>query len=269
MNLELVVYIDLLILINFIVNFFLLYITGRTLKLKVRFRFIFLAGAVGSVYTITLVYPALSIFSAFYFKILVAAILVYISFGNRGFICSLKILTVFILYSMLLAGICMFIQFNNYSYTGNCMIINFPYEWLFISLMALYITIDRIVIYVKDRNKVFTLIYDVDIIFKDKRKTVKAFLDTGNELREPATNLPVVIVEKSVFENVNLEKMHKFYIPYRVINGKCGKLEGFKPDMVKIDFGKEPQYREVIIAICKDKLSKFDDYHALLSRGVI
>ena len=147
--------------------------------------------------------------------------------------------------------------------------INFPYEWLFISLMVLYITIDRLVIYVKDRNKVFTLIYDVDIVFRNKSKTVRAFLDTGNELREPATNLPVVIVEKSVFENVNLEGMDKFYIPYRVINGKCGKLQGFKPDVVKINFGQEIKYREVIIAICKDKLSKFDDYHALLSRGVI
>jgi len=268
-SLQLVVYADLLILINFIVNFFLLYITGKTLKLKVKLKFMFLAAAIGSAYTITLIYPILNVFSAFYFKILVAAILIYISFGNRGFICNFKISAVFILYSMVLAGICMFIEYSNCSYTGDYMIINFPYEWLFISLMVLYITIDRLVIYVKDRNKVFTLIYDVDIVFRNKSKTVRAFLDTGNELREPATNLPVVIVEKSVFENVNLEGMDKFYIPYRVINGKCGKLQGFKPDVVKINFGQEIKYREVIIAICKDKLSKFDDYHALLSRGVI
>ncbi|MHC6179532.1 sigma-E processing peptidase SpoIIGA [Clostridium sp. JNZ X4-2] len=265
----LVVYIDLLILINLTVDFFLLYITGRTLKLKMRFGFMFLAAAMGSIYTITLVYPSLSLFSAFYFKIIVSIVLVYVSFGNRGFMVNLKILSVFILYSMLLAGLCIFIQYSIYSYVDGPIIINFPYQWLFTSLMLLYITIDRLVVYVKDRNNLYTLVYNVDIVFKNKCKTVKAFLDTGNELREPVTNLPVIIVEKSVLENINLEGVCEFYIPYRVINGACGKLQGFKPDIIKIDLGEEVKYREVIIAICQEKLSKLGDYHALLSRGVM
>ena len=264
-----VVFLDLLILINLIVNFFLLYITGRTLKLVINFKRIFLGAFIGSIYTITLIYPCLSIFSTVYFKLVVAVVLVYISFGNKGIITDFKILCVFILYSMILAGICMFIQYNRYSYVNSAMITNFPYQWLFISLMICYITIDRLVIYIKDRKDLFTLVYEVDIIFKDKEKKVKAFLDTGNELREPATNLPVVIVEKSVFDSVNLEEFGKFYIPYRVINGSSGKLLGFKPDIIKINFGKEVKYREVIIALCQDKLSQLDDYHALLSRGVI
>jgi stage II sporulation protein GA (sporulation sigma-E factor processing peptidase) len=265
----LVVYIDLLILINLIVDFFLLYITGKTLKLKMKFRFVFLAASIGSIYTITLIYPGLELFSAFYFKIIVSVILIYISFGNRGFVTNLKILSVFILYSMLLAGLCIFIQYNKYSYVDGPVIINFSYQWLFASLMVLYMIIDRLVAYIKDRNKLFTLIYNIDIVFKNKCKTVRAFLDTGNELREPVTNLPVIIVESSVFENMDLKGESKFYIPYRVINGGIGKLQGFKADVVRIDFGKEIKYREAIIAICQEKLSKLGDYHALLSRGII
>ncbi|WP_368487729.1 sigma-E processing peptidase SpoIIGA [Clostridium sp. BJN0013] len=264
-----VVFLDLVILVNLIVNFFLLYITGRTLKLMINLKRMFLGAFIGSIYTITLIYPCLSIFSAFYFKLIVALALVYISFGNKGIITNFKILCIFILYSMLLAGICIFIQYNRSSYINGTTIINFPYQWLFISLMIFYITIDRLVIYIKDRRDLFSLVYEVDIIFKDKEKKVKAFLDTGNELREPATNLPVVIVEKSVFGNVNLEEFSKFHIPYRVINGSSGKLLGFKPDVIKINFGKEVKYREVIIALCQDKLSQVGDYHALLSRGVI
>ena len=48
---------------------------------------------------------------------------------------------------------------------------------------------------------------------------MRAFLDTGNELREPATNLPVLIVERDIFYDINLSKYDKFYIPYKVING--------------------------------------------------
>lgn len=269
MSIYLVVFLDLVILINLIVNFFLLYITGRTLKLIVNFKLMFLAALIGSIYTITLIYPCLIMFSTFYFKLIMAIALTYISFGNKGLATNLKILCVFMLYSMLLAGICMFIQYNRYSYLDGAMITNFPYQWLFVSLMIFYITVDRLVIYIKDRKDLFTLVYDVDIIFKDKEKKVKAFLDTGNELREPATNLPVVIVEKSVFGNVNLEEFSKFHIPYRVINGSSGKLLGFKPDIIKINFGEEVKYREVIIALCQDKLSQVGDYHALLSRGVM
>ncbi|WP_333859070.1 sigma-E processing peptidase SpoIIGA [Clostridium sp.] len=264
-----VVFLDLLILINLIVNFFLLYITGRTLKLRINFKRIFLGAFIGSIYTITLIYPCLSVFSTLYFKLIVAMALVYISFGNKGIITDFKILCIFMLYSMLLAGTCMFIQYNRYSYADSAMIINFPYQWLFIALMICYITIDRLVIYIKDRRDLASLVYEIDIIFKDGEKKVKAFLDTGNELREPATNLPVVIVEKAIFDSVDLEQFGKFYIPYRVINGSSGKLLGFKPDIIKINFGKEVKYREVIVALCQDKLSQLDDYHALLSRGVI
>ncbi|CAB1243445.1 putative sporulation sigma-E factor-processing peptidase [Clostridiaceae bacterium BL-3] len=265
----LIVYIDLLILINLIVDFFLLYITGRTLKLKIKFKFMFLAASIGSIYTITLIYPNLEFFSAFYFKIIVSIALIYISFGNKGFITNLKIVSVFILYSMLLAGLCIFIQYNKYSYVDGPVIINFSYQWLFTSLMILYMVIDRLLVYVKDRNRLSTLIYSVDIVFKNKCKTVRAFLDTGNELREPVTNLPVIIVESSVFKNINLEEDSKFYIPYRVINGEIGKLQGFKADAVRINLGGEIKYREAVIAICQQKLSELGDYHALLSRGVI
>lgn len=260
---------DLIVLVNLIVDFFLLYITGRTLKLVINFKRMFFAALIGSMYTITLIYSYLNIFSNCYFKLIVALILVYISFGNMSFLTNFKILCIFILYSMLLAGICIFIQYNRYTYLNSSMIINFPYEWLFVSVMMLYITIDRLVIYVKDRKDIFTLVYEVDIVFKDKEKKVKAFLDTGNELREPATNLPVVIVEESVFDSINLEEVSKFHIPYKVINGSGGKLLGFKPDIIKINFGKEVKYRQVIIALCQDKLSRLGDYHALLSRGVI
>ncbi len=76
-------------------------------------------------------------------------------------------------------------------------------------------------------------------------------------------------MKNSVFYNTNIENYDKFYIPYRVVNGKRGKLTGFRPKAVKIDLGRDTEIREAIIAFCEDKLSEFSDYHALLPRGVI
>ncbi len=135
--------------------------------------------------------------------------------------------------------------------------------------MIIYMILDRLVMYVRDRKDINSLTYTVDIVLGDSEKQVTAFLDTGNELREPATNLPVMIIEKDYLEDFNLSKVDKLFIPYQVVNGQIGNLVGFKPKCIKIHNGQEITMREVVIAFCENKLSKLSDYHALLSRGII
>ncbi|MCH5138415.1 sigma-E processing peptidase SpoIIGA [Clostridiaceae bacterium UIB06] len=264
-----VIYLDILLFENLVVNLFLLYITARTLRVKVELRYILLAAAIGSMYVITLVYPQLKGFSSVSFKIIVAAILVLISFRKRKIIFNIKALAIFILYSMMLAGACIFLQYSEEYDINNFVIINFSYKKLMLSVMIIYMMIDRVIVYIKERKDLSNLVYSIDIVLKSSQKNIKAFLDTGNELREPATNLPVVIVEKSVFKDVDLKAYDKFYIPYRVVSGKGGKLQGFKPEYIKIHQGNETTTREVIVAFCEERLSDFNDYEALLSRGVM
>ena len=264
-----VIYLDVLLFENLIVNLFLLYITAKTLRVKVELRYIILAATIGSIYVITLIYPQLKSFSSVSFKIIVAAILVLISFRKRKIMFNVKALAIFILYSMMLAGACMFVQYSENYDISNSVIVNFSYKKLMLSVMIIYMIIDRIIVYVRERRDLSNLVYDVDIVLKNSEKNIRAFLDTGNELREPATNLPVVVVEKSVFQDVDLKSYDKFYIPYRVVSGQGGNLQGFKPEYVKIHQGDETRNREVIIAFCEERLSDSNDYEALLSRGVM
>ncbi|WP_446899428.1 sigma-E processing peptidase SpoIIGA [Clostridium sp. LBM24168] len=260
-----IVFLDVLIFVNIVVNFFIMYITAKTLRVMVKFRYMILSSLLGGIYVITIIFPTFSVFSNLFFKVLTAAILILITFRKKNIVFNLKALSIFIMYSMLLAGICIFIQYNIYGeYTYY-----FSYKWLMIAIMIVYIVIDRLVVFIRDRKTLTTLIFNVDIILNNGSKRVKAFLDTGNELKEPATNLPVIIVEKSMFCNIDIEKYDKFYIPYKVVNGKRDKLKGFKPKAVKIGIGDNVEIREVIIAFCEDRLSEFSDYHALLPRGVI
>ena len=127
----------------------------------------------------------------------------------------------------------------------------------------------RIVIFVKDRKEILNFIYDVDIVFGEKKKRIKAFLDTGNELREPVTNLPVMIVEKDILSDINIKSKEVFYIPFKVVNGSGGLLKGFKPADVNICKNNIFEKTELIVAVCDTKLSDLNDYNALLSRGII
>lgn len=264
-----VVYLDVLIIENLIVNLFLLYITSQTVKLKVKFRYLFISGFLGSMYVLTIVYPIPKFLSSILVKFFVALLMIVLTFRKKDILFNIKSLAIFILYSMMTAGICIFIQLYFSKGLNFDNMTTFSYKYILCSLMILYIIIHRLVIFIKDRKEIVSFVYDVDIIFGKKKKRVKAFLDTGNELREPLTNLPVMIVEKDVLNDINIKEKDTFYIPFKVVNGSGGYLRGFKPSNVSIYRNSIGEKTELIVAVCDTKLSDLNDYNALLSRGII
>ena len=266
-----IVYIDILILVNFIVNLFIMHVTVQTLRKKVKFIWMCISSVLGSLYVLTVVYPNLIYLSYIPFKILIVIIMILIVFREKNILFNIKASLIFILYSILLAGMCLLIQINNsVDMTFDIIIINFPYERLMLSVMVIYMVIYRLMIFIGDRKKISILIYTIDIISKNHKKTIKAFLDTGNELREPATNLPVLIVEKDMLKDLLLDKNNTYLIPYTVVSGSGGNLIGFKPEYINIHIDKNCiETRDVIIAFCDYKLSKDNDYNGLMSRGIL
>ncbi|MDD3224026.1 MAG: sigma-E processing peptidase SpoIIGA [Clostridium sp.] len=263
-----VVYLDVLMFENLCINFFLIYITAETLKIYVKLKYIAAAAFVGSLYVLVIVYPVPKIFTSLIFKILVAFIMIFVCFRKSNFLFNLKAVCILILYSMLVAGFCIFMEFEN----GNVQdlnSLNFSYKYILIAVFISYVLIHRLIVYVKDRKKINNYIYDVYITVNSREKKIKAFLDTGNELKEPATNLPVMIVERGVLKDVNIENEKIFYIPFKGVNGLNGVLKGFKPSAVNIYNNKTYEKKEIIVAISDGKFSELNDYNALLSRGII
>lgn len=264
-----VVNIDILVIENSIVNYFLLYITSQTLRIRKSFKNIALPAFLGGIYVITLIFPKLYILTELPFKFLMALFMIFIVFYRSTILFYTKALFVYLLYSMVLAGLCFFIELNyNGGFQLNSLFYNFSYKKLMLAIILLYLTINRLVLFIRNRIELSSLIFSIDIVFKNGEKTVKAFLDTGNELIEPATNLPVMILESELMDRT-IEDKETFYIPYRVINGEANKLKGFKPEFIRIHKGEVVEVRQVIIALCENKLSSMGDYNALLSRGII
>lgn len=264
-----VVYLDILIIENLVVNMFLLYITSQTLKMKVKLKYLLAAGFLGSLYVLTIIYPLPKFLSFIGFKFLVALLMIIVVFRKSNIMFNLKAGAIFVLYSMMTAGVCIFIEFYlSKGLTFDNMPV-FSYKYILCSIMILYIIINRIIIFVKDRKEIVSFIYDVDIMFDKKIKRVRAFLDTGNELREPLTNLPVMIVERSILNDINIKEKEMFYIPFKVVDGSGGYLKGFKASNVNIYKNSIFQKTELIVAVCDTKLSDLNDYNALLSRGII
>ncbi|WP_392486461.1 sigma-E processing peptidase SpoIIGA [Haloimpatiens sp. FM7315] len=265
-----IIFVDVVFIQNFIINLFFLYITAQTIKLKIDLKKIIFAAFIGAVYVIILLYFKYDFLTKLPIKIAMALLMVRIAYRQKSIICNLKALFIFIFYSMVLAGACLFFQISETGgyYINKIEFKDFSNKNLFIAIMIIYIFVNRLVIYIRERRSLRSLIYKVEIVTDKYRKVVNCFLDTGNELREPITNLPVIVVEKSEFP-LNIKNKDKLYIPYNAVNGENGKLEAFKPLYINIYEDKNNiQKKQVVIALCDGKLSKENDYNALLSRGI-
>lgn len=141
------------------------------------------------------------------------------------------------------------------------------------------------------------LIYDVELILKDRRVKTKGLMDTGNCLYDPFRCKPVMVMENTLMEelmtddikegmeqvknylegktketpwNQQSDKVYRFsFIPYRSV-GKSGMLLGIRLDKVMIHTEKETICNEkVTAAICDNPLTGNNDYHVILHKELL
>lgn len=265
-----IVYIDCLILENFIINYFLLLVTSQTIRQKLNERRCIIASLAASFYVFTIIIKKLRIFAVLPFKFIAAFGIIFLCYKFNNIFLYLRTFLIYILYSVLLAGFCLLIQcssINGINISLN--ISHYSANKLLISAILLYISVNRTVVYIKDRKNVADLIYTIDVTVNNTDMEIKGFLDTGNELKEPATGLPVIIAEKSIFMNIDLKGYDKYYIPCKTITAGISVLVGFRPDKITVNTIRSMKNVQAIICLCDKRLSEHNDYHALLCRGII
>ena len=130
---------------------------------------------------------------------------------------------------------------------------------------------------------------NIEIKLHEKIIKAKAMLDTGNLLKEPITNTPVVVVEhtllyecipKEILNNLekiiggDFEKLPNYIreeyvlklklIPFSSLGKTNGMLLGIKPEYIKVIGEEERVNKNVIIGIYNKSLTKKGEYRALM-----
>lgn len=110
-------------------------------------------------------------------------------------------------------------------------------------------------------------IREVYIPMQERKVALKALVDTGNHLQEPVSGLPVCIVSESaaqLFEKFFVPE-HFHAIPYRSIGKKSGILEAYElPELIIKGSYQEIHQKGVIVAICNAGISKDSTYQMIL-----
>jgi len=265
------IYADILILENCIVNLFLLTATMKCIKRKCKMIALIISSSIGGVYTLILLIPKLKVLSTLPFELIVACIMIRLVYGKISFFNLIKILAIFLMMTFTLSGLCFLfsVKQNLYLIGTTFKIEKYSIKYIMLAIMILYIIYSRIIDYIKD--KLFTNKFNFNIEFEieERKYSFQSFLDTGNELREVITNLPCILIEEDLINDVNFNSKNTYNILYSSI-GHGGSLKGIRVNNIKIK-NEDFVYQEIdaIICPCKEKLSKENEFNALLSRGVV
>lgn len=261
-----VIYIDVLIIVNLFVNYFILLTTSKFLNLKLKLSRLILGEILGAIYSLYIFIPEPNIFISILIKLFMSIIMVAVSFEFRKIKQFLKIIVCFYAVNFAFSGI-MFTLWCVFKPSGMIMnndivYFNISPLTLIISTVVSYIIIE-IINRVIEKKQLKSSKYEIGIKFKDKYIVLNAKIDTGNLLKEPFSNLPVIVVKKSeinllipefdIFESIEnqneIKKLKIRMIPFKTVSG-TGILPAFKPEYVVL---KGNLKKQAYIAVCSDE----------------
>lgn len=276
-----VVYIDVLFLLNFTVDYLLLFASARITGEMISRPRLALGALVGAGYAAALFLPGCEWLSGPFCKVCSAVLMVLTGFGKSRRL--LRLLLVFFGVSAALGGVILALQLvgaggltleNGVLYTG------FDIRVLLVTIILSYVILslvfERAALHGGERQDLKTAY--ININGKSLRLTV--LTDTGNTLTDPIHNQPVMVAEVEAMQEflpkgidlsdpvgslgcLNDELMKKRFrlLPYRAVGVKNGMLLAIRTDSVVI--GKR-EWNGLLVALSPTPVSDGGGYQALI-----
>ncbi len=288
------IYIDIVLIENLVMNFIILLATGIVLKEKVKIARLFLASLLGAIYTIISYISNLEIYASMILKIILSILIVYIAFNPQTMKKMWKDILLFYLTSFVFGGaafaLIYIVKPQDILMKNGLFLGTYPLKTIFLGSIIAFIIIIAAFTIVKSKITKKDIFCEVEIKLNGKTITTTAMLDTGNLLKEPISNTPVMVVEHTLlyecmpkeilnhleellggdFQNIPEEVRQEYstklkLIPFSSLGKQNGMLLGIKADGIKIKKEeKEKQEKNMMIGIYDKSLTKRGEYRALI-----
>lgn len=218
------IYYEEVFILNFLLDFMILYGTKRILKRNNKLIRVVIGSIVGS-FTTFLLFINISNLLLLILKIIISLILVLIVFGKRNII---KNTMYFYILSIIIGGSAYLLDINN------------KFFLVISSFIVISILIREFILY----KEIYPNKYLVTIIINKKKYCLEGFIDTGNRLVDPISKKSIILV------NLNIDSERCIYVPYKALN--CtGIIKCIKPDKIIVG----DKEIDCLVGISKDKFS--------------
>ena len=219
------VYTDLLVLTDFLMNYIILIATSLILNRIIKLKKVFLASVIGTI-PLILLFLNTNNLTDFIVTISFSLIMAIISFNYKDILYTLKNILYMYLISIFVAGS---IYLINTYFLFN--INNYILKPIILLLLSPIITYS----YIKCLKKLKfnnSNYYKIDIYLKDRPKiTLTGYLDTGNKLIDPYNHKPIILITKKILKYIPSKYI---LVPYNTIDNE-GLLKCFPPKKIYIE----------------------------------
>ena len=288
------IYLDVIFLENIVINYIILYVTGIISKEQIKQSRLVIGATIGAIYSIIYYLFKLKIYSGLFIKIVLSIVIIYVSFSSNNLKDLLKKILLFYLSSFVFGGaaiaIIYIVNSQNITIQNGVLVGGYTIKTILIGIVVAYFTIIIAFKLIKTKISKKDLICDISIMINHKEIKTKALIDTGNFLKDPITQMPVIVIEHTLLYDIlpkeilnNIEKIlggdfskisneikDKYssklkVIPFSSLGKSNGMLLGIIGENLNIYFKDEnKKIDKVIVGIYNKSLTKKGVYRSLL-----
>ena len=288
------IYIDIVLIENLIMNYIILFTTAVVLKIKVNHIRLILASLLGAGYSIIAYMGIIKVYSSIILKIILSVLIIYIAFNPQNIKKMCKDLLLFYLVSFVFGGaafaLIYIIKPQNILMKNGLFLGTYTLKTVMLCAVVAFCIIIGAFAIIKNKISKKDMFCEIEILINQKKIKTKAMIDTGNMLKEPITNVPVIVVEHILlyscmpkeilnnlkeimggdFKNIPCDIQEKYIsilklIPFSSLGKQNGMLIGIRPEYVKVITDEQEKInKNVIIGIYEKSLTKKGEYQALI-----
>lgn len=283
------IYLDIILLENVCMNYIILYTTGFLLKQKMKPLYLLIASLIGSIYAVLSYIKANMLIENSILKIILSITMTYIAFHPKHIKLLGKELIMFYFISFVFGGcafaLLYFLKPQDILIRNGVFVGTYPMKIGILAAMIGFVVTGIGIKIARRKTGKKDWICTVKIHFEFKSIKIKAFVDSGNMLKDPITGTPVIVVEKNSLKGLFVDNIlddideilggekvvkepyiTKFrVIPFTSLGKQNGMLLGFRPDYVIVEQNDtENEIKNVMIGIYDKSLTRNGTYTALI-----
>lgn len=294
------IYLDVILMYNFFIDWILLWSTAYILKVKPKSYRLVIGACVGASYTMVLFFPSISGFYTFFSKLILSICMILIVFGFHRLYVFIKRLLAFYLVAFVLGGGLLgahyFLQSDSEVLSGIVFTqsggLGTPITWGFLALCfpLIWWLSSKGLHQLKETNRKTALYVEIEVIINGQSICCKGLIDTGNQLYEPITRIPVTIIDLDCFQDyipnalyLSVKQQEDYstsssfleledkwlqrirMIPYRSVSRGMDLLLALRPDCIKVHTnGFIYETKRALIGLNPVSLSSDGSYQAIV-----
>ena len=224
-----------LFIINFFINFLLLEITARLTKKSPKLFRVIISSSIGGLYSMIILADKLPAYIIIASKAAVAMIMVLCAFPFHRVSSFALCFGVFMFSGFVVLGVVVGVYFITKSgaiaVNNSTVYFDISARGLLISAFLAYI-VSCAVVRIYNRSLSKNEIYSLEITNNNETIKLCALVDTGNKLREPFSDSPVIVAQREKAEGIIGDSQIRL-VPASTVSGEV-LLTAFKPEKVVI-----------------------------------